>query len=192
MRFSWEFLKSLPLALLLPIALWATSVKPEDAEPNAAAWAKLLHLPQWEWLRMPGIDQALTGGVLVIAAIYAFTVWPVPILLRTIGLLRPVARDPAKAGQCVPAPAHFFSLFGRHCIAWVNIYRMGENGQYTVTCERGAAQIRKIAQATSVIPFLFYRIKLVGSENNVHVFYKRDKYEDQVICVASFGEYDFH
>ena len=34
------WIKALPLGLILPVMLWAASVKPEDAASNISAWAK--------------------------------------------------------------------------------------------------------------------------------------------------------
>jgi hypothetical protein len=59
-----DWVKALPLGLILPVVLWAASVKPEDAALNISAWAK------WN---VPLIY--VSAGA---AALYSVAVWVVP------------------------------------------------------------------------------------------------------------------
>jgi hypothetical protein len=81
MRIPWGFIKSLPLALVLPLVVGAASVKPDDAVSNLAAWALVLHLPEWQWLHSPGIDAKVTYWSLGLGIAYAILFWPLPRLL---------------------------------------------------------------------------------------------------------------
>ena len=74
-----EWVKALPLGLLLPLAIGAASVKPDDAISNIAEWAKKLgfqNIP--EWLANPAVDNRVILGSLGVSALYAFLVWVVP------------------------------------------------------------------------------------------------------------------
>jgi hypothetical protein len=58
------WIKALPLGLILPVMLWAASVKPEDAASNISAWAK--------W------GTTILYVSMGAAALYSMAVWVVP------------------------------------------------------------------------------------------------------------------
>jgi hypothetical protein len=64
------WIKALPLGLGVPIMIGASSVKPEDAASNLAAWAKWVGIHDVPtWLNTPGIDGRVITGTILIAAI---------------------------------------------------------------------------------------------------------------------------
>jgi hypothetical protein len=74
-----EFVKVLPLGLLLPLVIGAASVKPDDAISNISDWAHRLGFEgAAHWLANPAADNRIIAGSLGVAAIYAFMVWTVP------------------------------------------------------------------------------------------------------------------
>jgi hypothetical protein len=74
-----EFVKILPLGLLLPLVIGAASVKPDDAISNIADWAHRFGFEgASRWLSNPAADNRVILGSLGVAAIYAFLVWTVP------------------------------------------------------------------------------------------------------------------
>jgi hypothetical protein len=74
-----EFVKVLPLGLLLPIVIGAASVKPDDAISNISDWVHRLGFEgASRWLSNPAADNRAIVGSLGVAALYAFLVWTVP------------------------------------------------------------------------------------------------------------------
>ena len=74
-----EFVKVLPLGLLLPLVIGAASVKPDDAISNISYWAHRFGFEgAARWLANPAADNRVIAGSLGVAAIYAFMVWTVP------------------------------------------------------------------------------------------------------------------
>lgn len=77
------FVKTLPLGLVLPVAIAVASVKPEDAASNVAAWAKFLGFENTpSWLSNPAADHRVIVGSLILAVLYAFAVWGIPAVRR--------------------------------------------------------------------------------------------------------------
>jgi hypothetical protein len=74
-----DFLKVLPLGLLLPLVLGAASVKPNDAISNIGAWAHTLGLERLsQWLANPAADNRVIAASMGIGAVYAVVVWTIP------------------------------------------------------------------------------------------------------------------
>jgi hypothetical protein len=79
-----EWIKALPLGLGVPVMIGASSVKPEDAASNLAAWAQWVGIHDVPtWLNTPGIDGKVIPGTILISAIYTFGVWGVPLIRRS-------------------------------------------------------------------------------------------------------------
>jgi hypothetical protein len=78
------WIKALPLGLGVPILIGMSSVKPEDAASNLAAWAQWAGIHDVPtWLNNPGIDRKVIAGTILIGAIYAFGVWGVPLIRKS-------------------------------------------------------------------------------------------------------------
>ena len=74
-----EFVKVLPLGLLLPVVIGAASVKPDDAISNIGAWAHSIGMERLShWLANPAADNRVIAASTGIAAVYAFFVWTLP------------------------------------------------------------------------------------------------------------------
>jgi hypothetical protein len=70
-----EFVKVLPLGLLLPSVIGAASVKQDDAISNISDWAHRFGFDgAAKWLADPAADNRVIAGSLGVAAIYAFMV----------------------------------------------------------------------------------------------------------------------
>jgi hypothetical protein len=76
-----EFVKVLPLGLLLPLVIGAGSVKPDELISNYAIWAHWLgfsHVPGW--ISNPAADNRIILGSFGAAIIYAFVIWTIPVI----------------------------------------------------------------------------------------------------------------
>lgn len=81
MRLFWQILKAIPLGLGVPIVIGAASIKPEDAASNLAAWAQWVGIHNVPtWLNTPGIDEKVIAGTILVATIYTFGIWGVPLI----------------------------------------------------------------------------------------------------------------
>jgi hypothetical protein len=79
-----RWLKALPLGLILPVAIGAASVKPEDATSNLVAWFHFIGVENVPaWLVTPGITHSVFIGSLGLAVLYAFAAWGIPWFRRT-------------------------------------------------------------------------------------------------------------
>jgi hypothetical protein len=76
-----DFIKALPLGLLLPLVIGAASVKPDDAISNIADWAHRLGFSRVPaWVSNPAADNRIILGSFGIAVVYAFLIWTVPVI----------------------------------------------------------------------------------------------------------------
>lgn len=94
-------------------------------------------------------------------------------------------------GRCQPAPATFFSPFGRYKIAWVNVYKPDGQGNLVPQSVRLISEVSKIVRVKTIIPWLYYRIELMNKVTDAHVFFKRSL-TDAGFDVAAFGDMPFY
>jgi hypothetical protein len=94
-------------------------------------------------------------------------------------------------GRCKGAPETFFSPFGRYKIGWVNVYSPDEQGTLSAHSVKLISEVNKIVKVKAIIPWLYYRIELNNTENNVHVFF-RPSWNDVEFKVAAFGDIPFY
>ena len=85
MRFlpTANFVKSLPLALGLPLVIGAASIGPDDAVSNLSKWAARIgfrDLPPW--LYDKGVDKYTIYLCLFTASVYVFVIWISPRVFR--------------------------------------------------------------------------------------------------------------
>jgi hypothetical protein len=80
-----NFLKILPLGVVLPLMIGAASVKPEDAISNLAEWAHWLGFHQVpDWLADPSADRKVIFGSIAFALFYSGLIWGGPLLWMKI------------------------------------------------------------------------------------------------------------
>ena len=73
-----EWVKAIPLGVLLPVGLWMTTVKPEDVSSNISHWVKFFGVSDVpHWLVIKSADHWIAAGSIVIAVIYSLIVWRV-------------------------------------------------------------------------------------------------------------------
>ena len=71
-----ETCKAAPLAIVLPVTLWAASVKPTDAISNLALWAEKIGLHDLPAsVKNPRFDQIALIAVAVISLFYCVLIW---------------------------------------------------------------------------------------------------------------------
>jgi hypothetical protein len=118
-----NFLKALPLAVLLPLALAMVSVAPEDAISNFSKWAHLFGLYDLPgWLTAKSADYQVPLYILALSIIYAATVWGIPFYRKH----RRTPRDgPQSVSSAVETPRSVLLL------------SVGQTGRYVSTRARG-------------------------------------------------------
>lgn len=78
-----DYIKALPLGLLLPLVIGAGSVKPDDLISNYAGWAHKLGISQVpDWMSNPGADNRIILSSFVLGIGYAFLIWTVPAIRK--------------------------------------------------------------------------------------------------------------
>jgi hypothetical protein len=79
----WNIIKAIPLGLGVPIMIGMTSVKPEDAASNFAAWLNYFGIKKLpSWVNTQNADKYILFIAITIALLYVFGVWVVPIMWK--------------------------------------------------------------------------------------------------------------